>query len=590
MAAKAQEARFRDRAELLDFLLEVTTATSAALDLDSLLASVADYVRQVIESDVVAILLYSERHRGLRVRHAIGLSKALVRDMVIPLDEGLTGVAASARMPVVVGDVGADPRYLPVLDAIQSEMAVPMTVGNRLVGVIDVQSARRNAYTGEDSALLQLIASRVSSFLLRAKLYRRLERSNRTLRTLSQLAQELSSILDVDELLDAVAKRIRTLVNYHAFSVLLHEPSLNALRHRFSIRYDEQVKLQNIPFGKGITGTAAASRQTVLVEDVLNDPRYIQTYAGTRSELAIPLVSQDQLVGVINLESERIGFFTEEHAQLLQLIAPQVTISIVNARLYEEISDKNERMEADLAAARRLQSVLLPREDPEIDGLEIGIGFRPAHEITGDVFDFFEQGGKAIISFGDVSGKSAAAALYSAMVTGLLRTLAPRGKSPAALMQALNDALMERSVAGKYLTLTVLQWTPSTGAIVLSNAAAIPPLVCRGGEIISPHIEGFPLGMFPGRSYEETTFQTQDNDVILLYSDGIQDQSGRGKKIYGEQRLAEFFRGLCHLPAQQIVDAILDDFDRFREGRTIQDDQTLVVLKVRPDRKDPAVQ
>ncbi len=576
-----KEARFRDRAELLDFLLDITTATSAALDLDSLLASVAEYVQQVIDCDVLAILLYSERRRGLRVRYARGLSRGATRDLLIPLDEGLTGVAASARMPVVVGDVKSDPRYLQSLDAVQSEMAVPMTVGNRLVGVLDVQSTRSNAYSGEDSALLQLIASRVSSFLLRAKLYRRLERQNKTLRTLGHLAQEFSSLLDLDELLDTVARRVRALINYDAFSILLHDPAADVLRHRFSLRFDQRVQLDNIPYGKGITGAAAAARKPVRVEDTHTDPRYIEVISGIRSEVAIPLLARDRVLGVMNLESERIGFFTDDHTQLLSLVAPQVAGAIVNARLYEEISDKNERMEVDLAAARRLQSVLLPREDPGILGLEIGIGFRPAHEITGDVFDFFEHSDDySIISFGDVSGKSAAAALYGAMVTGLLRTLAPRRRSPAALMQALNDALMQRSVAGKYLTLTVLLWQPKSALLTIANAAGIPPMVCRGGEIISPHVEGFPLGMFPDRQYDETPFQTQSGDVILLYSDGIQDQQNLAKQLYGEVRLAEYFRGLCDLSPQGIVDSILNDFDRFREGREIQDDQTLVVMKV----------
>lgn len=582
MAQRRTRARFRDRAELLDFLLEVTTATSSAPDLDSLLKSVSEYVRRVVPSEVVAILIYSERAKGLRVRFAEGLSRDVTRGLVIPLDEGITGVAASARMPIVVGDVKSDPRYLPVLDAVQSELAVPMTVGSRLVGVIDLQSVHRDAYTSEDSAMVQLIASRVASFLLRANLFRKLERQNRTLRTLASVAQEFSSKLDLDELLSTVAQRVREFINYDAFSILLHDPVLDVLRHRFSIRYDKRVKLNVIPMGKGITGASAVQRQPIRVEDTGADPRYIETSPGVRSELAIPLIAPSGLVGVLNLESERIGFFTDEHQQLLTLVAPQITGAIVNARLYEDISDKSERMAADLSAARQLQSVLLPRADPEIAGLEIGIGFRPAHEITGDVFDFFEQGDDyAIISCGDVAGKSAAAALYGAMVTGLLRTLAPRRKTPAALMQALNDALMQRSVSGKYLTLLVLLWQPRERRFTVSNAASIPPMICRNGEIIAPHLEGFPLGMFPDRSYDETVISAEPGDAILLYSDGIQDQLNRAKQAYGEVRLAEFFRGLRELPAKKIVDAILEDFDTWASGMPIQDDQTLIVLKVR---------
>ncbi len=582
MAQRRNRARFRDRAELLDFLLEVTTATSSAPDLDSLLKSVSEYVKRVVPSEVVAILIYSERAKGLRVRHAEGLSRDATRGLVIPLDEGITGIAASARMPVLVGDVKSDPRYLPVLDAVQSELAVPMTVGSRLVGVIDLQSAQRDAYTSEDSAMVQLIASRVASFLLRANLFRKLERQNRTLRTLANVAQEFASKLDLDELLSTVAERVREFINYDAFSILLHDPAQDVLRHRFSIRFDKRVKLNMIPMGKGITGNCAVQRQPIRVEDTGADPRYIETIPGIRSELAIPLIAPSGLVGVLNLESERIGFFTDEHQQLLTLVAPQVTGAIVNARLYEDISDKSERMEADLSAARQLQSVLLPRADPEIAGLEIGIGFRPAHEITGDVFDFFEQGDDyAIISCGDVAGKSAAAALYGAMVTGLLRTLAPRRKTPAALMQALNDALMQRSVSGKYLTLLVLLWQPRERKFTVSNAASIPPMICRNGEIIAPHLEGFPLGMFPDRRYDETVFPVEAGDVILLYSDGIQDQLNRAKQPYGDSRLAEFFRGLSQLPAKKIVDAILEDFDTWAAGMPIQDDQTLIVLKVR---------
>ena len=216
-----------------------------------------------------------------------------------------------------------------------------------------------------------------------------------------------------------------------------------------------------------------------------------------------------------------------------------------------------------------------------IGPVQYGDGFRPAHEISGDVFDFFEHGDDyALISFGDVSGKSAAAALYGAMVTGLLRTLAPRRGSPAGLMQTLNRALLERKVASKYLTLLVLRWQPRTGQLTMSNAGAIPPMICRGGEMIYPKLEGVPLGLLPGTTYEEVAFQTRPGDVVLLYSDGIQDQHNPARQEYGP-RLAAFVQRTCQRSAQDLVNAIFEDFDQFRESHTIFDDQTLVVLKVK---------
>ena len=253
-ATRKSAVRFRERAELLDFLLEVSAATSETLDLDRLLANVAEIVTQVIPYELFAILLYSEKRRGLRIRYAIGHREEVVDNLVIPLGEGITGAAAAAREPVLVGDVRNDVRYLNAVDAVRTELAVPMMARGRLVGVIDLQSTRLNAYSEYDRSLLRLIASRVAVAIDNARLYRRVERQNRTLRTLAHISQEFSSILDLDELLRKIAETVRALINYDAFSILLVDREKKVLRHRFSLRYDERVKLDNIPLGKGITG------------------------------------------------------------------------------------------------------------------------------------------------------------------------------------------------------------------------------------------------------------------------------------------------------------------------------------------------
>ena len=218
--------RFQERAELLDFLLDVSAATSETLDLDRILANVAAIVKDVVPYDLFAILLYSERQRGLGIRYAIGHREEVVRNLVIPLGEGITGLAAANRQPVLSTDVHNDPRYLTALDAVQSELAVPMLARGKLVGVIDLQSTRLNAYREQDRALLQLIASRVAVSIDNARLYRRVDRQNRTLKTLSHLSQEFSSILDLDELLRKIATTTRTLVAFDAFSILLLDPEL----------------------------------------------------------------------------------------------------------------------------------------------------------------------------------------------------------------------------------------------------------------------------------------------------------------------------------------------------------------------------
>jgi phosphoserine phosphatase RsbU/P len=579
-ATRKTNVRFRERSELLDFLLEVSAATSATLDLDQLLPNVAEIVRKVLPYDLFAILLYSEKRRDLRIRHGVGHREEIVSNLSIPLGEGLTGTAAQRREPILVGDVRGDARYLSTVDAVRTEMAVPMMARGRLVGVIDLQSTRLNAYTEYDRALLRLIAARVGVAIDNARLYRRVDRQNRTLRTLGNISREFSSILDLNELLGKIASTMRELIAYDAFSILLVDQNTKALRHRFSIRYDERVNIDNIPLGKGITGAAAESRKVVRVHDTSADPRYIASHPDIRSEVAAPLLSRDRVIGVVDLESGRIGHFTDEHERMLSLLAPQIASSVENARLYEEIAQRERRMEQDLQAARELQRVLLPDGRPEIEGLEAAVRLRPAREISGDIYDIFERAdGQTIVAFGDVSGKGAAAALYGSMVSGRLRTMAPRRQKPAELLRALNEALVERKVEARYVTLCVMLWIPRERRIVMANAGATAPMICRGSEILNVRVEGVPLGLLETREYEETIFDAEPGDTVILYSDGITDHMSPTGVEYGRGRLTNVVRGACAQPADEIVNAIFKDLDKF--NTTAFDDQTVLVVKVK---------
>jgi sigma-B regulation protein RsbU (phosphoserine phosphatase) len=284
----------------------------------------------------------------------------------------------------------------------------------------------------------------------------------------------------------------------------------------------------------------------------------------------------------MNLESERMGYFTEEHSRLLALLAPQIASSVENARLYEEIAQREQWMDRDLKAARTVQSVMLPREAPEIEGLDVAIRSRPAREITGDVYDIFEHSsGEIVFIFGDVSGKGAAAALYGAMVSGLLRTLAHRLRSPAELLKLLNKVLRERIVETQYVALLVLVWENAHHRFVMANAGAEPPLICRQGVILKPRVEGVPAGLLDNREYDEVVFDAQPGDLIVLHSDGITDQPNPKGVEYGRGRLGRKLSKLCGKPPEMVATAILADLDAYKSDAVTFDDQTLVVLKVR---------
>jgi sigma-B regulation protein RsbU (phosphoserine phosphatase) len=592
-APKAQ-VRFRERAELLDFLLEVSAVTAETLDLDRLLANVGDIIKDVVPHELFAILLYNEKTRTLRMRYSIGHRDEVAKNLTIPLGEGLTGTAAGSRQPILVPDVRTDTRYLNALDAVRAELAVPMLVRSKLVGVIDLQSTRPNAFSEQHRSLLVLIASRVGTAIDNARLYRRVERQNRTLRVLAHLSQEFSSILEIDELLTKIAVTVRALITFDSFTIFLVDQQHRLLRCRFSQRYDEKATTQNIELGKGLTGAAAESRQVVRVGDVTSDPRYIASDSDIRSEVAVPLVLQDRVIGVMDLESARPSFFTDEHVRALSLLAPQIATSVENARLYGELAQRERRMDQDLHAAFKLQSVLVPRTVKDVVGVEVGIKTRPARQISGDFYDFFEHSDEyTLIAFGDVSGKGAAAALYAALISGLLRILAPQRRTPSDLMKDLNEALLERKVDAQYATLSLITWDAKTHTFTVVSAGTLPPMVCRKGKIIELQVEGVPIGLLEGQEYDQVTINSERDDFLLLYSDGVEDQLGKDAAIidevtavekemetYGRSRLEKVLKTNHQLSPQQVAEKVFADIDQFRGATALTDDQTIVALRV----------
>jgi phosphoserine phosphatase RsbU/P len=591
---KQQQVRFRERAELLDFLLEVSAVTAETLDLDRLLANVAEIIKEVIPHELFAILLFNEKTRSLRMRYSIGHRDEIAKNLNIGLGEGITGVTASLRQPILLPDVRKDPRYLNALDAVRAELAVPMLVRGKLVGVIDLQSTRLNAFSEQDRALLTLIATRVGVAIDNARLYRRVERQNRTLRVLAHLSQEFSSILDIDELLTKIASTVHALINFDAFSIFLVDAERNLLRCRFSQRYDERATIDNIEIPKGITGAAVVSRKVIRIPDVTLDERYIMSHPDIRSEVALPLVLRDRVIGVLDLESNRLSFFTDEHLRAINLLAPQIATSVENARLYEELLQREHRLDQDMQAAFKLQSVLIPRAISDVPGVEVAVKTRPARAISGDLYDFFEHTDDyTLIAFGDVSGKGAAAALYGALISGLLRTLARRRLSPSELMKLLNEALLERKVDAQYATLSLIVWDATALTFRVANAGTLPPVLFRGSDIISSRVAGVPIGLLEDQEYDQVDIVAQSGDLLLLCSDGVEDQLGKDAgtlseeevtlqelESYGRERLERLVLSKVAQPPQEIVDSIFEDIDQFRGVTALTDDQTVVALRV----------
>ena len=574
----------------VDFLHRLADALNTTLDLNTLMHRVADLVRAVIDYQIFAIMLINERTQELWMRFQIGHSPEVER-VRIKLGKGVTGQAALQRRSILVDDVRSIENYIDANPNVRSELAIPLIVKNRVIGVLDIQSEVSAYFTIEHQRLLELAASRIASAVENARLYTRVSRQAQTLTVLNEISREITSILDLDDLLERIGLLLKRVIDFQMFTLLLWNERTQQFEHRFSSRYGERViKERTVSLGQGIIGSAAQLREPILAPDVRKDPRYVTENPETRSELSVPLIYKGQVIGVMDLEHTRVNYYNDDHLRTLTTLAAQVAISIANARLYQRISEEEHRMERDLEMARKVQLRLMPPHPPKLEHAEFAAKFLAARSIGGDVYDFLDYGpGRVTLAVGDVSGKAAPAALYAALVSGILRSLAPRQLSPAALLTALNDQLQERRLDSQYVTMLIAIWDDSNQTLQVANAGSVQPLFVsetedgRGStkvEVKTIQAEGFPLGLFPDVQYEEFTISTRPGDLVVFLSDGIPDAENDAGEMFDTERLRAVLESQHHQSAASTVESILKAVSDFQAGVEHFDDETIVVLRV----------
>jgi len=564
-------------------LLEVADVVNTTLDLDTTLRRVAELVRKVIDYEIFAILLLNEKTQELRFRFQVGYPREYADRVRIKVGQGVTGRAAQIRQAVLVEDVMKEDGYIEAIPNVRSELAIPLVVKNRVIGVIDLEAREPGYFTEEHKRLLALIGSRMAVGIENAQLYTRTTRQARTLLLLNEISRELTSILNVDELLRRIAELLNRIIDYQMFSILLVDEEGDRLSHRFSLRFQESIHLKHdIPLGKGIVGIAAAEKTAVLVPDVSKDSRYVMANPETKSELAVPLIYKDKVIGVLDLEHTRRGFFTEDHKRTITTLAAQVAIALENARLYEQIAQQERRLERDLSLARELQFRLLPQTMPKVPHLDVAARFSPARAIGGDLYDFVNYSLSRLgIIIGDVSGKGAPAAIYAALVSGILRSHAPIEPAPAEMLSAVNFSLAERRIEAQYVCLLYAVWDDQRRTLQIANSGLPRPLYVHDGKIEVIEAAGLPAGLFDEAEYDEFTFQAKPDDMFVFFSDGILDARNRAGEMFGRSGVERVVAACAAQTPDCVVDSLFQAVEEHAAGEDTFDDQTVVAIKVK---------
>jgi phosphoserine phosphatase RsbU/P len=569
--------------DLLSLLLDASERLNTTLELDELMSRIAETVKSVVDYQIFAILLVNEKARDLRVLFSVGHPNEAVKGLRIKLTNGIVGRAVQTRRSVLVNDVSKDPAYIETVPSVRSELAVPLIFKNRVVGVIDLEASWPDFFTEQHQNLLELLGGRIAAAIQNARLYHRTVRQARTLQLLNEVSGELSSVLVLNELLRKIAALTKRLIHYDRFSILLADDSSRTFNTVISIKEDQRTPEKvTVRYGQGAVGAAAGARRPVLIADVSKDPRVVFVDPEMGSELAVPLIYRERIIGVVDMVSAQRHYFTEEHVRLLSTFAPQIAVAIENARLYERVVRSEARMERDLERAREIQMHLMPSPGPSIPGLEVRVRFRPARELGGDLYDFLSYGkDRHVLAIGDVSGKGAPAALYGALAMGTLRSLAPQRPSPREMLKKLNVLLLERKIEAHFVTLTYCIWEPKARTMRLANAGMPLPILIRAHNVHAIRAEGVPLGLLDNAEHEETSVTLQKGDVLAMFSDGLVEANDIHRREFGTRRLENVLRDYSHLDPRGIIDNIFQELVNFEQGRPPLDDQTLMVIKAK---------
>jgi sigma-B regulation protein RsbU (phosphoserine phosphatase) len=570
-------------AEVLSTLAEIGEEVNSSLDLDEVLARTAALIKRHIDYEFFGVLLPENDGRYLKHRFAIGYPRDLAENLRIPIGQGITGTAAASGHSVRVGDTSKDPRYITAIDSVRSELAVPLLLQGKCIGVLDIQSRHLDYFTRDQQQILTLLASRLAVAIENARLFQQVRSQAETLLLLNEVSRETSSILDVEELLRRAAEQIKRVIDYQILSLMLYDEEQKVFRHRIDVKHGHRLqgKLRSAS-AEGIVGAAATLREPVLVPDVTVDPRYVMVNPETRSELAIPMIHKGKVIGVLDLESPQLGYFTADHVQTLSILGANLAVSLENARLYEQVARDEARLERELQAAKRIQGALLRPVPSEDFGVDLAARYLSAREVGGDLYEFLRYGPQQLgVALGDVSGKGTAAALYGAVAIGIMRSLAPQKLQPAEMLRQMNQLVGERRIEGRFMTACFATWQKGRQKLRVANAGQSQPLLYKDQRCGKIELTGFPLGIFEEVNYDEWGVTLETGNILVFHSDGISEAVNVEGQFFGTERIRKLVEQHHEVSATELADIILREVDWFTQSAPLTDDRTLVVLKVR---------
>ena len=393
---------------------------------------------------------------------------------------------------------------------------------------------------------------------------------------LQKWSRKITSILDLDELIDHVVNDVSCAFGCVETNLYLHDEDHGELEAAGIHGCKVHEKGSRLKVGKeGMVGYVASTLQMRYAPDVRKDPYYVACQESTRSEVAIPLLVDGKLVGVFSASHHDLDAFPREQLRMLQGLCEHLAVAVHNARRFQHERHERQRMSQEEHEARAIQQALLPKSSPYIPGFAISGLSIPAGAVGGDWYDFisFDDGCWGLV-LADVSGKGTAAALLMSATRGMLRSLAQTCSGPGEVLTRLNRLLVEDFPCGRFVTMLFAVLNPSTRTLTFSSAGHLRPLlVDKQGARFLDSERGMPLGLGTGE-FSESQVQFSEGSRLVFYSDGITEATDGSDEEYGAERMRDHV-----LQPEASADSILADVRSFANGEGLHDDATVIFVK-----------
>jgi len=411
------------------------------------------------------------------------------------------------------------------------------------------------------------------------------------LRMLLDITRKISRSLDLQEVLNQVMDTLDSLIPYDAAGIfvlhcvdkaLLPEGEEPCTFKAEAVRgYDiDELSDLHLKLGEGFIGQVAVRGEPIISHDVLNDPVYINARGKTRSEMVAPIISNEEVIGVFDLESDELNAYSEDDLEVLMMLASQVAIIIEKVMLHEQLIEKK-RLQGQLEVARQVQLELLPPSDPQLPGYDISAYNFPTEEVSGDYYDWVAiYDDQLAIVIADVSGKGVPAALLMAFLRASLRAATHVGYATHISMAKVNYLLWESIERNQFVTAFYGILDAANRTLSYSNAGHNPPLLInQRGEPRFIERGGLPLGMFRETRYYEYFLSLEPGEMLVLYTDGATEALNPAGEEFGRDRLAEVVKAACTLTAREVIASLEREVLEWTDGLGATDDVTFFVIK-----------